>query len=421
MQNQQIEIRQQQRPEPSWNFWRHQLTHMLSLNTAQLAEHIRQQADRNPCLEVLEAGGLPSVSRKFGDPAEFAVDTKGEDFRHELILQLTTGQGEITPLERYIIAMLDNYGYCREKIQDMASLLDEPIEKVRHALRRVQSLEPAGIGARSLRECFLLQLARKGQRGSDGWVLLYEAFSPLSRGDEIAVLAQLDWNKERLEQAREQLAKLYPYPIEADNTTAAPIVPDAEIVWDESGIFTVRLLEHALPKVTVSSAYLESLSAQYGSKRFAREGIFYARRFLYCLEQRNQTLLKILEYGVERQQAFLGGGNRQVCLLREAAQQLEIHPSTATHAMQDKYLIWGQRILPAKALFARRVVGDFSADQFKELLAQVILQEDKNAPLSDQALANLLSEKSETSIARRTVAKYRLQLGLAGAKGRTLP
>lgn len=417
MNQQQLEIKPYQRTEYSFQFWHRQLSKLLSLNSADLCNYIKSQADRNPCLEI-EVTESTYAIEDFTDFTQLIADKKSEDFRQDLELQLFIAKGGVTPLEKYLIASLDNHGYCRENLQELTMVFDVKPDAVKHALRQLQSLEPAGIGARNLRECFLLQLLRKGLRGSDAWRLLFEAFKPLSYGNDREVLALLDWTEKRLATARDVLSKLNPYPIVTADDTAIPIIPDAEIVRNEDGTFTVKLLEHALPKLTVSPAYLESLSVPFSKKRFSQDGIFYAKRFLYCLEQRNQTLLKVLQFAVDRQQCFLLGGNRQICRLRDAADFLKLHPSTITHAVQGKYLVWGRRILPAKDLFARTAVGYCSADELKDRLATMIKYENKEQPHSDQKLADMLSEQLNVAVSRRTVTKYRLQLGLAAAKGR---
>ncbi len=418
MQKQQFDAKQQQSPEFSLNFWHRQLAHMLSLNSAELNDYIKAQAERNPCLEI-ETGHFCGSADDYQNASELIAEKSGNDFRRELEVQLHLKNGSVSPMERYIIASLDNHGYCRESIQELSALLKKTMQEVKQALRNVQMLEPPGVGARNLRECFLLQLARKGLRDSDPWVLLYEAFLPLSQGKDKAVLEQLGWTAKRLQNARNILAGLHPYPIEATEDTAAYVIPDAEIISGEDGGFSVQLYEHALPKLTISSSYLESLSAAGGGRRFSQDGIFYARRFIYCLQQRNQTLLKVLQFAVQRQQTFLSGGHRQVCLLKDAALQLGLHPSTITHAVDQKYLTFGRRLISAKELFARPVVGNYSADEFQYHLTQMIEQENKQSPYSDQRLADLLTEQLDTAVSRRTVAKYRLELKLADAKGRT--
>ena len=406
---QQLDIRPSLRADVRLTYWHKQIVKLLGYNAADLAKCIAREAERNPCLEVESTGRAPTFSIEM-------LKDRSDDFRQDLKLQLAYEKdGPLLKAAYILISLLDKHGYLRDDLKDLAAACKCPVEQFAQALALVQGLEPAGIGARSLQECYLLQLKRAGRCGSDAWRLLSEAFEPLVKRDTKTILQRLSWDRERLEGAREELRQLAVHPVSDGGGEGAFVIPDAEIVESGQG-FAVRLLEHALPAVGISQSYLQS-SAQKANTKFANEGLFYARRFLYCLERRNQTLLEVLKIAVRRQQDFLRGGERSPLQMKEIAGQLGLHPSTLTHAVANKYVQLGGRVFPARMLFVNDGVQGVSKEQIKKILQEWIAKEDAQKPLSDQALADAFGVEG-LSISRRAVTQYRREMNIAPAAGR---
>ena len=389
--------------------WQKQIIKLLSYNLTDLSAHIVQEAERNPCLEI-------DYGPNGGSFIE-ALCVAQEDFRDELRLELTVLRDE--PLKKVaalIINRLDNDGYLRAVISELAEETGFPEAVLGRALAFIQTLEPAGIGARSMRECFLLQLARRSMQKSDAWALLTEAYAPLSRGDDAGILRLPGWTQERLRRARQELGKLQPYPVDSGND-AQTVVPDAKIVHSPRGGFVVELFEHALPKLSVSRSYLEGIEQNASGRRFAHEGLFYAQRFLYCLARRNETLKNALQLAVDAQTEYLSGGRLNCLLMKDVADCLGLHPSVITRALSNKYIFMNNRVFAAKSLFARPCAPGVSAGTVQELLRNYIAGEDSCAPYSDEKLARLLAGHG-IALSRRTVAKYRDEMHIAASSGR---
>jgi|GEM_PF-2399906 len=406
-----LSLKSEQKQLLSLSYVRRQMINMISMNTAELGEYVRAESSRNLCLEIdYHPSSVTDVIE--------ATAVAPVDFRQDLRLQLSV----VKDMQLYkaaccIIEALDNDGLLRETIPQLArrtSIKEQIIEK---ALRLVQSLEPPGIAARNFRECFLLQLKRKGLTSSDAWILVHDAFELLREKDVKTVCSILGWEKERFHKALSELKKLTisPAGIYTD-VQKQHIIPDAEIIRDENGQYVVRLFEQAMPKVHISEAYLSKFEGR--GNRFANEGIFYARRFLYCLERRNRTLLSIFQYAVDNQVKYLEGGPLKRLLMRDVARALKLHPSTVTRAISNKYVLFAGRVFPASTFFTNDGVSGVSSDQIKKVIDELIKSEEPYAPYSDQLIANILCYDYMVNISRRTVAKYRKALGIPSSKER---
>lgn len=393
--------------------WQKQIIRLLSYNHRELSAHIVQEAERNPCLEI-------DYGENRGSGLIEQLCVAREDFRDELRLELALIKDE--PLKNaaaLLIGRLDDDGYLRAALSELAGETGIPEAVLDRALRFVQTLEPAGIGARSIKECFLLQLTRRSMQQSDAWALLTEAYAPLSRGDDAGVLRLPGWTEVRLQNARLQLSKLHPRPVDS-GSAAQMVVPDACIVPCQRGGFTVELFDHALPKLSVSRSYLDSVRQNAAGKRFAHEGLFYAQRFLYCLERRNETLKNALQLAVDAQTAYLSGGQQNCLLMKDIATCLGLHPSVITRALSNKYVRMDHRVFAAKSLFARPCAPGVSSMKVRELLKACIAGEDARFPYSDQKLAQLMQLNHDIVISRRTVAKYRDEMHIAASSGRKI-
>jgi len=405
-----LSLKPEQRQSLSLSYIRRQMINMISMNAAELEEYVRAESNRNLCIDI----DYSSLSAT--DVIE-ATATAPVDFRQELKLQLVTVKDkQLYKAACYIIQMLDNDGFLRESISQLAKWASVDKQIIERALKLVQSLEPAGIAARNLRECFLLQLKRKGLTNSDEWLLVHDAFDLLRKRDMKTICALLGWSKERLQETLLKLKKLAVHPIANMDANKHFIIPDAEIIKDENGRYVVRLFEEALPKVRISEAYLSGIDG--GGSKFANEGIYYAKRFLYCLEQRNRILLSIFQFAVDHQVEYLEGGPVKRLLMRDVARALKLHPSTITRAVSNKYVLFSRKVLPISMFFKSDGVCGISSDQIKEVITELIESEEGHEPYSDQVIANILRYDYMVNISRRTVAKYRKEIGIPPAKER---
>lgn len=378
---------------------------MLSMNAAQLNDYLRREADRNPCVELV----FPQATGAYLDELPAPEDA---DYRHDLLLQLPrNGEPQTLQLARALIKQLDENGFLPF---DPIRPAKEPLRTaLKAALHLVQSLEPAGVGARSLRECYYIQAMRQTPENEDIRLLLRKAelYARYKRGELCELCDVLGWSRRRLDAVTEVLKTYRMRPVEPMGGQIQHIIPDAEIIRGADGRLTVRLMEHALPHVSLSGSYVDSLQA--GGTKFANEGIFYANRLIYCLEHRNATLLSVLQYAVERQTAFLTGGIRVRLPMKSAAEALGVNRSTVSRALTGKYIRFEGRTFLAAELFSRAGKGDVSMEYACSLIQALIGQNDSEKALSDRELSDRLKAQYGVCLSRRTVNKYRLEQGIS--------
>jgi len=402
-------LRQEQMQKQAYSFspCGKAVVRMLSLNAAQLTDYLKREAERNPCVELT----FPQAGSE--DLLELLVPAK-TDFREELYLQLPGDiDDRILKIARLLIRNLNEFGYLPADPLKRCSYEDKPA--VTAALRIVQSLEPAGVGARSLRENYWIQ-ANRGKRPSEEIRALLKsaaAFRLYTHGSFREVCAKLGWDERQLGNVTETLGRFAIHPVEPESDPSAYIRPDAEVIQTEDG-YGVRLFEHALPHVSLSAAYMDSL--QQGGGRFVNEGMYYANRLLYCLEHRNATLLAVLQLAVDRQRAYLDGKARVRLPMSEAARELGLNRSTVSRAVSGKYVLFDERVFPVSELFTSAGKDGLSREEACELIQDILQRQTSGKPVSDRALAELLEQRCGVSLSRRTVNKYRAMLRLSAAE-----
>ncbi|HVN86850.1 MAG TPA: RNA polymerase factor sigma-54 [Candidatus Binatia bacterium] len=330
----------------------------------------------------------------------------------------------LTPLEESVAALMigniDEAGYLRVPIEDIAFQCGQDIEIVERTLARIQELDPPGVGARDLRECLLLQLRYDGQGDSlaarvvaDHLVLLES-----KRYDKIA--KELNVPVEEVVTAANTIATLEPKPgRNFGEGDIRYITPDVS-VQKVDGEFVVTLNEEGLPRLRVSSFYRNVLGNQETSdaKRYIQEKMRAAAWLIKSIHQRQRTLFMVTSSIVKFQRDFLERGisHLKPLVLKDVAMDIGMHESTVSRATANKYVHTAQGIYELKFFFTsslNRSDGgeDVSAESVKERIRGIISAEDARQPLSDQHIAQMLA-KEGVDIARRTVAKYREMMAI---------
>ncbi len=326
---------------------------------------------------------------------------------------------------RYLIGNLDPSGY----LVCPAPLLARDLRITEAALEDLvgllQSLEPAGVGARSVRECLLLQLRAGSREGSLAWSLVQDHLDDLA-GGRWSRLARLTGAQAReLEQARELIQGLDPRPGLAFSSQPEPlyVVPDA-FIERVGGDMVVVLNDSALPRVIISPGFHQALAAEDESvRRYIEDRLQAGLWFLRALEQRRQTLYRVVEAVTRRQRRYLEEGPAALVplTLREIGQELSLHESTVSRAVAGKYVQTPRGLKPLRYFFGSGVAGPggegISATGVKRLMEALIRGEDPRHPLSDDGLCRRLRDEG-IAIARRTVAKYREELGIPSSARR---
>lgn len=370
----------------------------------------------------------------------------GSSFHEHLEAQL--GLRELTDKQKilgeYIVGNIDEDGYLRREpaniVDDMAFLqnVQTTEQELEEVLKIVQDLEPAGVGARTLRECLMLQLERKDMSDSAmklAYLIIDQHFEEFSKRHYDKIISRLGISEDDLKSAIEEVLKLNPKPggLFSDPflKTAQPIIPDFILEHSEDG-FDLHLNSRNLPELRLSGAYSEMLQAytrEKGNKKEMKEAILFVKQkidsakwFIDAIKQRQNTLLltmnAILEY---QQEYFIDGDETKLkpMILKDVAEMTGLDISTVSRVANSKYIQTHFGIYPLKFFFSEGLQTDsgeeVSTREIKRILQDCINNEQKRHPLTDERLTEILQEKGY-QIARRTVAKYREQLNIPVAR-----
>ena len=312
------------------------------------------------------------------------------------------------------------------------------IELLEKALMLVQQeLEPQGLMARDRRECLLLQLAGiiAAEGDDDGvWTdaqtLIREAFGDLVENRLPKIAKELDLDVARVQQARDAMKRLSLWPgRELVNPDATPIMPDVVVEYEpESDTYIAALASGVVPPLRINPQYskmAKDKKLDKGAREFVEGSVKEASWLIDAVNQRSNTLLRVVRAVLLHQREFFDHGPQHLKPLPmgDVADQLGIHVATVSREVAEKWIQTPRGVYPLRRFFSGGLEGEDGEDRsweaVKELLKEIVEGEDKAKPLSDQALADLLAERG-AKIARRTVVKYREQLGIPPARRRRI-
>ena len=480
-QNLQIKLGQKLAPQQI------QLMKLIQLHTLEFQEELERELEENPALEVVkedsgdeddfssldadyESEGSESIDTDF-DVDEYLYDDEpsyktassnfsadDEDFDNESLLtegqslydylmeqiHLSSIDDEDLKIAEYIIGNLDNDGYLRREIKAIVDDLafSQGIyttqEKVKEILENyVQKLDPAGVGARNLQECLLLQIEKKVSRDKAvilaGNILRHQ-FDALTNKHYGKIINKYDIEEEDLKDALEVISKLSPKV--GGNFDTQTITINQEIIPDfviqiKDGQVIPLLNSRNAPTLRVSDEYKEILHTYSHDKNsadhkqaalFIKQKLDAAKWYIDAINQRQNTLMQTIMAIVKLQKEyFLTGDEKNIkpMILKDVADITGFDISTISRVVKSKYADTPSGIILLKNLFSDSLTNDdgeeVSTKEIKNHLQEVISQEDKRKPLTDDALVEVLKEKGY-NIARRTIAKYREQLNIPVAR-----
>jgi RNA polymerase sigma-54 factor len=428
---------------------------LLLMSTLEFQQHMQQQLELNPFLDS-DAEQLESLDAADGDSdVSSDVDVPESDDDERLTKSAPVSSGKVADwsagrvsLQDHLLAQLtgvrvedhqrlvidaivndlDDDGYLRDGREELSAALGLPIDENdwNCALRMVQSLDPAGIGARDLRECLLLQLARE----SDGSGVLLartlasEHFEVLAERDWPALAAATGASRVALREAVDRIRGLNPRPARDFSDTAVRFaVPDAYAV-KRNGKWTATLNPAIVPPVRLNETYVHVVKQHRANCPELCDQLREARWTLKNIAQRLQTIEQVAEAIVARQGGFFDFG--PIALkpmhLADIAQAIGVHESTVSRVTTGKYIATPFGTLELKYFFSRSLPAcekGPAATAIRRLIEETLHAEDRSAPLSDAEIARRLQRQGLT-IARRTVTKYRQQMGIDAVEVRRL-
>ncbi len=320
-----------------------------------------------------------------------------------------------------IIGNLTEHGYLDSPLEDLAAQLHIPIDRLEDGLAVIQNFDPPGVGAHDLRECLLLQLDHLGLGNGLEAEIVDLHLAAISKNQFPQLAKQLHLPLETLIEAVEHIRSLDPLPGSHFQAAGNPYIqPDVEILKGADEEWIAELTGSYLPRVRINDEYKDMLSTSSDDRKtrnYLRNQIRDGRAIIRAIDQRQETILAIAREIVDRQGPFLKKGPRHLkpMTMSEIADAIEVHPTTVSRAVASKFIKTPHGLMEMRKFFATGYQTsdgkDISNEGVREALQELIQHEDGAKPLSDSLLEKLLTEQG-IKIARRTVAKYREQLGI---------
>lgn len=396
---------------------------ILAMTNQELRDFVMDEQMVNPMLEVEENGWLPGR----GTPG-----TMGEAKQAEI------PDEESVSLKEYLRSQICFSHYPKEKADRIRYVIEHIDEKTGYlkaedfpnkeafawAIGEVQAMEPAGVGAADLSECLILQAKRQGILTPELLTILQEHLSDVAEGKISTISRKLQISTAETKEYIRQIKGMNPKPTaHFGNRAPEYVIPDVILKENPEGGFTIQLNDSWYGHVGMNRVYEEMAKSAEDPELAAyfTEKISRARFVLRCIEQRRETLAAVTRCIVSRQQDFiLGKGGQKPMTLKDVAEQTGVHLSTVSRAVKNKYLETPSGVYAFKRFFAapagKRECGPEAQTrvEIKKEIRRIIEGEDPKHPLSDQKITELLEAK-EIPISRRTVAKYREEMGVGSA------
>ena len=449
-----------------------QMIKLLELPAVQLEQRIKQEIEDNIVLEeeersaedeeqppqqisfdeYLREDDTPSYKSRINN---FSKDdkqrpvylTEGRSLQEYLVEQL--GYRNLPErdlrLAVYLIGSIDEDGYLRRDLESVADDiaftmgLETTAEELERLLGIIHELEPAGIGARDLRECLLLQMAQRPVNTRPRRLarkILTSYFDEFVKKHYEKLMARLQISEDDFRDAIAEIRHLSPKPgnlyAEGGTDTTPYIIPDFILDYQD-GRFNLSLNSYNVPEVRVNRRYMEMIREMVGSDgrvrekdkeaiQFVKNKIDSAKWFISAIKQRHDTLMRTMQTILDYQQEYFKDGDKsklRPMILKDIADRTGLDVSTISRVVNSKYVQTQFGIILLKSLFSEAMQTDsgeeVSSYEIKNILQQCIDEEDKRRPLTDETLMDILNSKGYR-IARRTVAKYREMLGIPVAR-----
>ncbi len=431
---------------------------ILQMSTLELSEHVQKELEENPFLEVREEqpeegegdndddsdnkmeeweeyfndrdiGYTPREKKEEEKSFENFVARRPSLYEHlEFQLHIASNKEDDLAIGTYLIGSIDSNGYLCVGLDEVAIKLNVSREKVDRALELIQSFHPHGVGARNLAECLLLQLRYYGKESQIARDIISDHLGDLGRGRLNKIAQALAVSVQEVQDIGDLIRTLDPRPglqySSSDETKY--VLPDV-FVEKVEGEYIVVVNDFNFPRLIINRAY-ESILRQPDSfsqdaKKYLEEKMGSAIWLIRSIEQRRMTLYKVARCIVDIQSEFLDRGVEYLkpLNLKQVADIIEVHESTVSRATTNKYIQTPQGLFELKYFFSTGVQSygteKVSSKSIKYMLEEIIAAEDPTKPLSDDAITKVLNNKG-IRISRRTVAKYRQELGILSTMAR---
>ncbi len=353
------------------------------------------------------------------------IPTGQEDLTEQL--QLSMPEGKNRTIGEYIIGCLGADGMLACPVPEIAAFFEVDDEVVEGVLKIIQGFDPPGVGARDIPECLLLQLEANGLGDSDEAHIIKHHFESLKNRKFSDIAREMKITPKQVQEIAQSIGELDPRPgLSTGADGARAITPDLEVVKvdENKDIYAVHLNDSNLPRLRVSKAYEGKTGTNEDDVKFINDKKSHAEWVIKTIEQRRRTMIKVMEAIVAEQHDFFEKGAIALrpLTLQQVASVIGMHESTVSRVTRQKYVQTPRGVFSLKFFFSAGLdssgsEGEISAKAVKVMIQDIVGSENPGKPLSDKKIVDMLQEKN-LKIARRTVAKYREQMGILSARMR---
>lgn len=398
---------------------------VLALPLADIHSLIEQELENNPFLEESSApkSSLLSKERQKKQDLEFRLSlvVQKATLQDVLLRQLSMfcANDEEFKIGCEIIGNIDDNGYLKARLEEIVSAQKTCLEKVENLLKLIQQFEPAGVAARTVSECLLIQLEIGNDKDPLTRKIISQYLDEVARKNYSLIAKNLKEPVEAIRAQVKKILKLDPKPGRNYSPEEAQrIIPDI-IIDDKSGELKITINNEDIPDLKLNETYrlmLKDTGLDTRTKEFLAQKLRNATELLRAISKRQTTLRSIVEVLAQIQQEALTEGlaHLKPLTFSDVAQKIDMHETTVCRAVMNKYAKTPYGIIALKDLFSSRLSNQrgeaVSSNHARRLIKELIEQEDKKHPISDQDITVILNKDKNLNISRRTVAKYREEM-----------
>lgn len=415
---------------------------ILQMSSEELSEFVEKEFVDNPVIEINENSAVNIKEFDFNifnskrnysnandvSPLNFVSKEKSlKEYLHEQILEMEKDK-VIRKTADYIVECLNDSGYFEMKEEDISQRLSVDKGIVEKALKFIQSLEPYGVGARNLKECLLIQIYHLNLEDDIIVKIVNNNLDDIGNDNYKKISKELNITRAEVQRYSRIIKSLEPRPSRGFYTGEDYkfIIPDAEIRKDGENL-EIIMNDQAVPRIVISNMYKKILDEKKDdeTERYVKDKLVRAEFLIKSIEERKNTLKRILEFIVDKQYEYFIERKKflKPMTIKEAAETLNCSESTVSRAVKDKFILTSSGVIKIKDLFTVNSIKNssknMSVSYIKSIIEKIINAENKKNPISDQEIVEGL-KKIDIGISRRTVAKYREEMGIKSSHKRKI-
>lgn len=429
-----------------------QAIQLLQFNCQELNEYIKKEIEENPMLEPInleiEYENIEDYHSKKDeiDWKEFIeryddisykpeVEKNEKEYNYENFISASSSLKEYLLFQlnvlkldaidyiigRTIIENIDDNGYLMVSVEKLSKEIGVNCKRVENVLSIIQTFDPCGVGARNLKECLLIQVKERKVKNPHVEQIIKNYLDDIAHNRLSKIAKELDIDEKKVQEICDYIKTLEPKPgrlYEDGSADVKYIIPDAIIEYID-GEYVIILNDVTAPRLNINKFYREMLRKEMDieASEFLKEKLSSAMWLIRSIEQRRMTIYNVVKSILKHQREFFENGEKALkpLTLKEVADDINMHESTVSRATNGKYIQTPRGLYELKYFFSSGLSTkegeDISSTSIKAMIKEIIEDEDPKKPLSDQKISNMLRDKG-IKISRRTVAKYRDEMGI---------